>query len=262
MPEGTILDTILAHKRDEVTARRERLPDTELRSRLADLPPTRGFTQSLRNPRIGQTALIAEVKKASPTAGLIRPDFDPVAIAGIYEANGAACLSVLTDEKFFQGHDTYLQEVRASVSIPLLRKDFTIDPYQIDEARLLGADAILLIAMALTAQQISDYRAQAEALGLDVLVEVHNEDEMHIAVASGATLIGINSRNLRSFTTDLGIIDRLAPLAGNALLVAESGIKTSADVTRVRASGAHAVLVGETLMRSADIGVALRDLMG
>ena len=262
MPERTILDTILAHKKDEVAARRSKMPDAELRSRLVDLPPTRGFARSLHTPRIGQTALIAEVKKASPTAGLIRADFDPVSIAGIYETNGAACLSVLTDEKFFQGRDAYLQEIRAAVSLPLLRKDFTVDPYQIAEARVLGADAILLIAMALTPDQIAEYRGQAEALGLDVLVEVHTEDEMRTAVASGATLIGINSRDLRSFTTDLGIVDRLAPLAGGALLVAESGIKTPADVARVRSSGARAVLVGETLMRSPDIGAALRQLMG
>lgn len=263
MPDRTILDTILAHKRDEVTDRKARVPERELQSRIADLPPTRGFLDALKHPRIGPTALIAEVKKASPSAGVIRADFEPVSIARTYEAGGASCLSVLTDQRFFQGHENYLKQIRAAVAIPLLRKDFTVDAYQIAEARAIGADAILLIVAALTEPQIAEYMAQARSLGLAALVEVHTEDEMRTAVAVNADLIGINSRDLKTFVTDLGIVDRLAPMAPQGCtLVAESGLKAPDDVARVRDAGAHAILVGETLMRSPDIGAAIRDLMG
>lgn len=262
MPDRTILDTILWHKRDEVAARRSQVPLEALQSRLADLPPARDFAAALRHPAIGPTALIAEVKKASPSAGIIRADFDPVAIARTYEENGASCLSVLTDARFFQGHEDYLQQIRAAVSIPLLRKDFTVDSYQITEARAIGADAILLIAAALTRPQMADYMALAHSLGLTALVEVHTEEEMQVAADIQAPVIGINTRDLKSFVTDLGVFERLAPLApAESVLVAESGLKTPADVARVRAAGAHAILVGESLMRSPDIGAALRGLM-
>lgn len=262
MPDRTILDTILWHKRDEVAARRAQVPLEALQSRLAELPPTRDFAAALRHPALGPTALIAEVKKASPSAGIIRADFDPVAIAQTYETNGASCLSVLTDARFFQGHEDYLQQIRAAVSIPLLRKDFTVDSYQITEARAIGADAILLIAAALTRPQMADYMALAHSLGLTALVEVHTEEEMQVAADIQAPVIGINTRDLKSFVTDLGVFERLAPLApAGSVLVAESGLKTPTDVARVRAAGAHAILVGESLMRSPDIGAALRGLM-
>ncbi|BDI30014.1 indole-3-glycerol-phosphate synthase [Capsulimonas corticalis] len=259
----TILQTILAHKKMEMAQRRREVPFAEIRDRAADQPPTRDFTAALRRPRLGKVALIAEVKKASPTAGLIRADFDAVQIARTYEDSGADCLSVLTDERFFQGHDEFLKAVRKSVNLPLLRKDFTVDPYQIYEARVLGADAILLIASALTPYQIQDYSAVARSLGLQALVEVHSVSEMQVASHAGATLIGINSRDLSTFVTDLGIVERLASMVGpGATLVAESGIKTPADITRVREAGAHAILVGETLMRAEDIGGAVRALLG
>jgi len=284
MADATILDTIVAHKHTEVAERQARVPLAELKARLADASPTRGFANALRPggmPAPGgmpialdghdvpvpspsnRVALIAEVKKASPSAGIIRADFDPVEIARIYEANGANCLSVLTDEKFFQGHDDYFRAVRHAVSIPMIRKDFCIDEYQVYETRVLGADAILLIVAALTPAQVKDYHALATEIGLDVLVETHTEDEMAVAVDARASLVGINSRDLKRFITDLGAVDRLAPLAPvGSTLVAESGIKTPADVARVRAAGAHAILVGESLMRQPDIGVAVRELMG
>jgi len=285
MADATILDTIVAHKHTEVAERQARVPLAELKARLADASPTRGFANALRPGGMpiapggmpialdghdvpapstsNRVALIAEVKKASPSAGIIRADFDPVEIARTYEANGANCLSVLTDEKFFQGHDDYFRAVRQAVSIPMIRKDFCIDEYQIYETRALGADAILLIVAALTPAQVKDYHALATEIGLDVLVETHTEDEMAVAVDARASLVGINSRDLKRFITDLGAVDRLAPLAPvGSTLVAESGIKTPADVARVRAAGAHAILVGESLMREADIGVAVRELMG
>ncbi|MEO7718244.1 MAG: indole-3-glycerol phosphate synthase TrpC [Capsulimonas sp.] len=263
MAESTILQTILAHKKTEMAQRRHDIPFAEIRDRAADQPPTRDFAAALRQPRLGKVGLIAEVKKASPTAGLIRADFDPVRIAQTYEASGADCLSVLTDERFFQGHDTFLQAVRKAVDLPLLRKDFTVDPYQIYEARVLGADAILLIASALTPYQIQDYSAVARSLGLQTLVEVHNAAEMQVATNAGAPLIGINSRDLSTFVTDLGIVERLASMVGPGVtLVAESGLKTPADVALVTSAGAHAILVGETLMRAEDIGGAVRELLG
>ena len=278
MADATILDTIVEHKFMEVADRRSRVSLDELKARLADASPTRGFARALRpgampkaldghaapvEPETKRVALIAEVKKASPSAGIIRADFDPVAIARTYEEAGANCLSVLTDEKFFQGHDDYLRAVREAVSIPMIRKDFCVDPYQIYETRVLGADAILLIVAALTPSQINEYHAIATEIGLDVLVETHTEEEMQVAVDAGATLVGINSRDLKRFITDLSAVDRLAPMApAGSTLVAESGIKTPADVDRVRRAGAHAILVGESLMRQPDIAQAVKELMG
>ena len=262
MPEATILDTILAHKREEVAVRQAQTPLAGLKANSADLPPTKDFLAALQKPKHGRITLIAEVKKASPSAGVIRPDFDPTEIARIYQENGASCLSVLTDERFFQGQDGFLTAIRAEVSLPLLRKDFTIDPYQIHEARAIGADAILLIVAALTPAQVADYQALAGELGLAALVEVHTEAEMAVALAAGATLIGINSRDLNTFVTDLGTVERMAAIVPEGVtLVAESGIKTYADVARVAKAGAKAILVGETLMRAPDIGAAVRELL-
>ena len=262
MPEPTILDTILAHKREEVAARQSAVPPKELKARIAETAPPRGFLKALLKPTIGPVSLIAEVKKASPSAGIIRADFDPVQIARIYEENGASCLSVLTDKKFFQGHDDYLRAVREAVALPIIRKDFIVNDWQIYESRWLGADAILLIVAALKPQQIADYGALAHELGMAVLVEVHTEAEMAVALDTGAKLIGINSRDLNTFVTDLGTVERLAAMVpADVTLVAESGIKTQADVKRVADAGAKAILVGETLMRAPDIGAAVRELM-
>ncbi len=263
MPEQTtILDTILAHKQTEVAERKNRRSVSELKSRVADLEPTRDFLGALQTPKIGLVSLIAEVKKASPSAGIIRADFDPVQLARIYEQSGAACLSVLTDEQFFQGHDDYLTTIRAAVALPLLRKDFTVDAYQVYEARALGADAILLIVAALSPERIADYQSLALELGMAALVEVHTEEEMDVARAVGAKLIGINSRDLKTFVTDIGAVARLGARApADVTLVAESGLKTPADVARVAQAGAKAILVGETLMRASDIGLAIKELL-
>ncbi len=263
MPEPTILDRILLHKRQEVEARMNRVSSAEMTARAQDAPPPRDFAAALHHPPRGSVALIAEVKKASPSAGVIRADFDPVQIARAYEEGGAACLSVLTDEKFFQGHDDYLQAVREAVALPIIRKDFVVSEWQIYESRALGADAILLIVAALKPDQIADYAALARGLNMAALVEVHTEAEMQIALGVGATLIGINSRDLNTFVTDLGTVERLAAMVpAGVTLVAESGIKTPADVARVSRDGAKAVLVGETLMRAPDIAGATRELLG
>ena len=263
MPEPTILDAILAHKQTEVAVRQAALPLAEVQARAGDAPPPRDFGAALQSPKTGRVALIAEVKKASPSAGIIRPDFDPVQIARVYEDSGAACLSVLTDEKFFQGHDDYLIAVREAVSLPIIRKDFVVSDWQIYESRALRADAVLLIVAALPATQIKDYAALASEMGMAALVEVHTEAEMEVALEAGATLIGINSRNLKTFVTDLTTVARLAAMVpAGVTLVAESGLKTSADMRQVADAGAKAILVGETLMRSADIGAAVRELLG
>ena len=226
-------------------------------------PSLRDFAAALQTPKVGPVALIAEVKKASPSAGVIRADFDPVAIAKAYESAGAACLSVLTDEKFFQGHDDYLKAVREAVGLPVIRKDFIISNWQIYESRWLGADAVLLIVAILTPERIASFQAIAHELGMAALVEVHTEAEMEVALNANAKLIGINSRNLNTFVTDLGTVERLAAMVpSDVTLVAESGLKTPTDVKRVADAGAKAILVGETLMRSKDIGTATRELLG
>lgn len=258
----TVLAQILASKGDELREARSRVPLAEIKARALDRPRARPFESSLRRAD-GRIGLIAEVKKASPSAGVIRADFDPVQIAQTYQAAGADCLSVLTDERYFQGHLDYLLAIRAVVDLPLLRKDFTIDPYQIYEARAAGADAVLLIVAALSAAQVADFAGVARELGMAALVEVHTEEEMQVALDTGAMLIGINSRDLKTFVTDLGVIERLAAMvAGSATLVGESGIKTSVDVARVQTAGVQAILVGETLMRSPDIAAAVRELVG
>ncbi len=262
MPEPTILDMIIAYKHTEVRERQDRLPLAELVVRAKDAPPPRDFLAALQTPKIGPVTLVAEVKKASPSAGIIRADFDSVTIAKDYEAAGASCLSVLTDEKFFQGHDDYLKAVHEAVSLPIIRKDFVVSSWQIYESRALGADAVLLIVAVLSPTQIADYQTIAHALGMAALVEVHTEAEVEIALGANATLIGINSRDLNTFVTDLGTVERLAAMVPKEVtLVAESGLKTAADVKRVAEAGAKAVLVGETLMRSEDVGAATRALL-
>jgi indole-3-glycerol phosphate synthase len=260
-----ILQKIVAHKRAEVAAAKARFPLERLRDRLALVEDTpRGFARALRSvAESGGTAVIAEVKKGSPSRGVIRADFDPLAIAETYQAHGATCLSVLTDEKFFLGHLGYLGQIREVVSLPLLRKDFICDPYQIVEARAFGADAVLLIAAMLDDTELKEFAAHAAELGLDVLLEVHDEAELERALRTDCELIGINNRSLRTFVTDLATTERLAPrLPAGRLLVAESGIHSRADVERLQRAGAAAFLVGESLMREADIGAKLEELLG
>jgi indole-3-glycerol phosphate synthase len=257
---GTILDTIIASKRREVAAARGRTSERELERRLAEAPPTRPFRAALE--RAGGVGIIAEVKKASPSAGVLRADFDPVAIARAYADNGAACLSVLTDEPFFQGHLDYLRAIRRAVEIPLLRKDFTLDRYQLLEARLAGADAVLLIAEVLPDPDLGRLLAEARALGLEALVELHNAEQLPRVLDVGAELIGVNNRDLRTFVTRLEQTLELAPrVTGDRCLVSESGIRSREDIRRLQAAGVRAVLVGESLMRAADIGAALAHLI-
>ena len=257
-----ILERILARKREEVAARRAAWPLEKLRSHTAEVPTTRGFEASLRaRIRHGQPAVIAEVKKASPSKGVIRPNFDPTAIAQSYASAGAACLSVLTDEDFFQGHDRYLTQARRACVLPILRKDFTIDEYQIYESRELGADCILLIVAALPDSRLSEFTDLALELGIDVLMEVHDGEELERALTTRASLIGINNRNLRTFETSLDTTLALKPLVpADRLLVTESGIATRADVERMRSNDVHAFLVGETFMRAPDPGAELEQL--
>jgi indole-3-glycerol phosphate synthase len=257
-----ILDKIVAVKREEVAEYAKSFDISRIKEEISALPKTLGFEQALRDTR-EYIALIAEVKKASPSKGIIRADFDPVSIAEIYQRSGASCLSVLTDEPFFQGHPDNLRKVRAAVDLPLLRKDFIIDEKQIYEARLLGADCILLIAAILTTAQLNEYLDLAKSLGLDVLTEVHDEAEMERALEAGAGLIGVNNRDLRDFTVDLGTTARLAKLVPKGtLLVSESGIATFDDVKSVKEAGAGAILVGETLMRDPKIAQSIDRLLG
>ena len=260
-----ILDKIAEHKRQEVALAKSRRSLASLRQGIDDLEDQpRGFLRALRaTADSGWTSVIAEVKKGSPSKGVIREDFDPLTIAETYQANGATCLSVLTDENFFMGHLLYLAKIREVVSLPLLRKDFICDPYQIYEARAAGADAILLIAAMLDAVQLAEYNALAGELHLDVLLEVHDEAELESALTTGCELIGINNRNLQTFATDLATTERLLPLipAGH-FVVAESGISSRADVLRLQKAGARGFLVGESLMREDDIGSKLQELQG
>lgn len=257
-----ILERILARKREEVADRKAARPLEQMRSHASETPTSRGFEASLRaRVRAGQPAVIAEVKKASPSKGVIRPNFDPMAIALSYASGGAACLSVLTDEDFFQGHDRYLTEARRACVLPVLRKDFTVDPYQIYEARELGADCILLIVAALPDSRLSEFTDLALELGIDVLMEVHDGEELERALGTQASMIGINNRNLRTFETSLDTtLDLMDRIPDSKLLVTESGIGTREDVDRMRAAGVHSFLVGETFMRAADPGAELQKL--
>jgi indole-3-glycerol phosphate synthase len=255
-----ILDEILGHKRAQLAALRRREAPEQLARRADCLAaPLRDFAGAVaRGP---EPRVIAEVKRRSPSRGEIRANFDPVACAVAYAEGGAAAISVLTDELFFGGHLDFLAAARAAVSVPLLRKDFVIDAYQVDEARVAGADAVLLIAAALAPDALAALRARCDALGLCALVEVHDEAELDVAIESGARVIGINNRDLRTFETDLAVTERLAPrVPKGVVVVAESGIFTPTDMARLAASGAHAFLVGESLMREADVAGALRRL--
>ncbi len=258
----SILDEILETKRLELAeARRRRSPESLRAAAEQATAPTRGFRGALAEAP--GPAVIAEIKRRSPSKGLIRVDFDPASLARNYERGGAAALSVLTDEKYFGGSLAFLEAAREVVALPLLRKEFVIDGYQIDEARVAGADAVLLICAALSAGQLSELRAHALARGLDTLVEVHDEDELEMALGAGADLIGVNNRNLRTFVTDLAVTERLAarlPQDRDILLVAESGINAHADVARLQKVGARAFLVGESLMRQNDVCEALETL--
>ena len=263
-PMPDVLQRILARKREEVAERSARTPAAALRARVAGLAPARGFAAALRARIVaGEAAVIAEVKKASPSQGVIRADFDPAAIARSYAAHGAACLSVLTDVDFFQGSDAALRQARAACALPVLRKDFVIDPWQVLESRVLGADCILLIVAALTDALLEECAGLATELGLDVLVEAHDAAELERALRLPVPLVGINNRDLRSFRTDLGTTLALrARVPGDRVLVTESGIHTHEDVARMRAAGVHAFLVGEACMRAADPGVELERLFG
>lgn len=257
------LAEICATKLEHVARCKATRPLREIEAALPQEPP-RGFIRALRSQAAaGRPGLIAEIKRASPSKGLIRADFDPASLARAYAAGGAACLSVLTDAPYFQGADGHLAEARGAVALPAIRKDFMLDPYQVVEARALGADAILLIVAALGDAQAAELEAAALTLGLDVLIEVHDEAELERALRLQSPLIGVNNRNLKTFEVDLGTTERLARLApADRLLVCESGIGTAADVARMRAAGVHCFLVGESLMRQADVTAATASLLG
>ncbi|HAA89723.1 MAG: Indole-3-glycerol phosphate synthase [Thermoanaerobacterales bacterium 50_218] len=253
-----MLDKILEHKRQEVAHLKTVLPLSEIKERLKDLPPGRNFYQALLGNGV---QVIAEIKKASPVQGVIRPSFEPSQLARAYTRGGAAAISVLTEERFFQGSLVYLQKVRASTPLPLLRKDFLVDEYQIYESRLQGADAVLLIVAALYPSELEDYLAMARELGMAALVEVHNEEEVQTALEAGAEIIGINNRDLHSLKVNLGTTLRLRPLIPeDRLVVSESGIWTQADVEILAGAGVDAVLVGTALMKAGDVEAKLREL--
>ncbi len=264
----TILDDIVATKREEIARAKAATPEAALREQVTAAPPPRDFLAALREPdrtgdRPGPVRLVAEVKRASPSRGLIREDFQPVDIAQTYERHGASCLSVLTDAKYFQGSLDVLRRVRAAVGLPVLRKDFIVDRYQVLEARAAGADAVLLIAECLDDAQLADLHAAIAELGMTPLVELHEAGNLARVLAAGARLIGINNRDLRTFHTDLEHTLRLrAEVPADRTLVSESGIRTRADVERLAAAGIDAMLVGESLMAQADIGAAVDALLG
>jgi indole-3-glycerol phosphate synthase len=257
---GTILDTIVAHKKREIDAARERTPEKDLERRLHQALPVRDFHAALE--KAPGVAVIAEIKKASPSAGVLRSDFDPVAIARTYAEHGAAAISVLTDEPFFQGRLSYLTAIHEAITLPVLRKDFILDRYQLVEARAAGADAVLLIAEILDAGTLKRLLRQAHELGLQALVELYDRENLQPVIDSGARVIGINNRDLRTFTTRLEhTLELSQQVPRDRCLVSESGIRTRADVVRLRAAGVKVVLVGETFMRAPDIGAKLRELI-
>ena len=259
---STILDEILQHKRTEVVERQAQVPLAQLRARAAIADAPRGFVDALfAKVALNRPAVIAEIKKASPSKGLIREDFDPPMIATQYAQAGAACLSVLTDQKYFQGHDDYLVSARDACPLPVLRKDFVVDQYQLYEARAMGADCILLIVSALDIMQLTVLYGAAKNIGLDVLIEVHDSNELAAALALHPNLIGINNRNLKTFETSLDTtLGLLTQIPDDVLVVTESGIHTREDVERMQAGGVNAFLVGEAFMRVADPGQGLKQL--
>lgn len=257
-----VLQKICADKQAFVNARKAEIPLSALEAQLAEAPPARGFCAALaeRADSVGY-GLICEIKKASPSKGLIRADFDPPTLASAYQAGGATCLSVLTDEPYFRGRDEYLQAARAAVDLPVLRKDFMLEPYQIVESRVLGADCVLLIMAALSDDQASELAATARQMGLDILVEVHDAEELDRALAIESDLIGINNRNLKTLTVDLATTEELAPrVPADRLVVSESGLATAEDLARMQRVGARAFLIGESLMRQDDVAAATRAL--
>jgi len=257
----TILDEIYKHKLSEVAENKRQVSIETLKEQCKKKQKARSFGAELKSNT--NIRIIAEIKKASPSLGIIRKDFNPVDIARIYEAGGAAAISVLTDEKFFQGNLSYLTDVKKSVNLPILRKDFIIDAYQIFEARSAGADAILLIAALLSKEEMQRYLDLAGQLGMDCLVEVHTEAELKKVLQTNANIIGINNRDLATFKTDLGTTLRLRPMIpAEKIVVSESGIKSRADVEKLKKEGVDAILVGETLMKSDDISSKLRELLG
>ena len=257
----SILDRIVETKHREIAAAKRVVSEVELERRVGGLPPARDFTAAVGKP--GAIRIIAEVKKASPSAGVIRADFDPVAIAKTYEAHGAAAISVLTDADYFQGRLDYLTAIKQAVACPVLRKDFILDRYQLLEARAAGADAALLIAECLPGERLAELQRDATALGLHTLVELHDAEQLPRVLACGAKVVGINNRDLRSFATRLEhTLDLLAHIPADRIVVSESGIRTNADLVRLQQAGARAVLVGESLMRAPDIGAALEALRG
>jgi indole-3-glycerol phosphate synthase len=295
-----MLNEILAHKRSEVAQKKLLVPLRELEEKSRNLPPTRNFKKALmgsnapnapdapnamtapyvpygsstlnessapyapdKMDKMDEISIIAEIKKASPSRGIIRQDFDPLAIAQVYEQHGAAAISILTDRKFFQGDLGYLQQVRDITSIPLLRKDFIVDAYQIYEARVAGADALLLIAAALSQAELCDFFALASSLGLHVLLEVHNQQELERAVLTDAPIIGINNRDLKTFRVDLSVTTQLArQIPPDRVIVSESGIHDALQLRFLKGLGVNAVLVGEALMAKEDIGRAFQELVG
>jgi indole-3-glycerol phosphate synthase len=255
----TILDRIVSYKRDEIAAARTRVSEAELRRRIRDARPVRDFRAALSaSPGV---AVIAEVKRASPSAGVIRADFDPVAVARAYAESGAACVSVLTDGPSFQGDLAYLEAIAAAVSIPALRKDFLLDPYQVLEARAAGADAVLLIAEILDDDTLRRLLAATKEQGMRALVELYDSENLPRVLAAGADLVGVNNRDLRTFVVRLEhTLELAAQMPPHVCLVSESGIKTGSDVARLKAAGVRAILVGETLMRADDVSAKMREL--
>jgi len=255
-----ILDKIIAVKKEEVAHLKRIMPLSELKAAIRDLSSPRDFRGAIS----GKTcAIIAEVKRRSPSRGILREDFDPVKIASLYEGNGAAAISVLTDRDFFGGDIAYLADIKKTVSLPLLRKDFIIDPYQIYETRRLNGDALLLIAGILEEEQLTEYIRLTESLGLSALVEVHSRGEVDKALIAGATLIGINNRDLKTFSTDLNTSFTIAQhISADRVIISESGINTRDDIEMLMKAGIHAFLIGESLMCSQNIGLTLKELCG
>jgi indole-3-glycerol phosphate synthase len=260
--DPTILDKILARKRIEIAERKARTALAELQQLCSAQPPCRGFVAALeRQIAHKRPAVIAEIKKASPSRGLIRKDFDPAAIAASYAGHGATCLSVLTDQDFFQGHDSYLQQAREACQLPVLRKDFMLDPYQIFESRALGADCVLLIVAALDTGLLQELAAITRECGLDLLVEVHNLAELELALALNPSMVGINNRDLHSFKTSLTVTYRLLEhIPAGTVVITESGILARADVEEMLGHGVYGFLVGESFMRADDPGAKLQEL--